>query len=229
MNAIQLISITLLSALAAHAQVIMPGRCPKPAVQENFDAARVNTKATYASHTALIISYIVQSMPSGTMNSPLVFPVPPLQYLGTWYDIQRLPHAFQKGECCTATYSLKSPGVVGVLNRELLADGSINSISGSATAKNPSEPAKLQVSFFENTPPAPYWVLSTDYDNYSLVYSCTDLGVLHVEFAWILSRKPTLPEETLEELHSTLSSIGVRVDKLLTTDQDAAFCSAMQQ
>lgn len=120
MNAIQLISITLLSALAAHAQVIMPGRCPKPAVQENFDAARVNTKATYASHTALIISYIVQSMPSGTMNSPLVFPVPPLQYLGTWYDIQRLPHAFQKGECCTATYSLKSPGVVGVLNRELL-------------------------------------------------------------------------------------------------------------
>ncbi|AWP03818.1 putative apolipoprotein D-like [Scophthalmus maximus] len=190
MNAIQLISITLLSALAAHAQVIMPGRCPKPAVQENFDAAR---------------------------------------YLGTWYDIQRLPHAFQKGECCTATYSLKSPGVVGVLNRELLADGSINSISGSATAKNPSEPAKLQVSFFENTPPAPYWVLSTDYDNYSLVYSCTDLGVLHVEFAWILSRKPTLPEETLEELHSTLSSIGVRVDKLLTTDQDAAFCSAMQQ
>lgn len=43
-----------------------------------------------------------------------------LQYLGTWYDIQRLPHSFQKGECSTATYSLKSPGVVGVLNRELL-------------------------------------------------------------------------------------------------------------
>ncbi|XP_070775480.1 apolipoprotein D-like [Enoplosus armatus] len=190
MNAIQVISLTLLSVLVANAQVIMPGRCPKPAVQENFDAAR---------------------------------------YLGKWYDIQRLPHAFQKGECSTATYSLKSPGVVGVLNRELLADGTINSISGSAMAKDPSEPAKLQVSFFENTPPAPYWVLSTDYDSYSLVYSCTDLGVLHVEFAWIMSRQPTLPEETIEELHSTLSSIGVRVDKLLTTDQDAAYCSAMNQ
>lgn len=43
MNAIQVISLTLLSVLAANAQVIMPGRCPKPAVQENFDAARVNT------------------------------------------------------------------------------------------------------------------------------------------------------------------------------------------
>ncbi|XP_031720916.1 apolipoprotein D-like [Anarrhichthys ocellatus] len=190
MNVIQVISLTLLSVLAANAQVIMPGRCPKPAVQENFDTAR---------------------------------------YLGKWYDVQRLPNTFQKGECCTATYSLKSPGVVGVFNSELLADGTVSSISGSATAKNPSEPAKLQVSFFENAPHAPYWVLSTDYDNYTLVYSCTDLGVLHVDFVWIMSRHPTLPEETLEELHSKLSSFGVRVDKLLTTNQDAAYCSAMNQ
>ncbi|KAM6990070.1 apolipoprotein D-like [Tautogolabrus adspersus] len=190
MNSLQVISLTLLSVLAANAQVISPGRCPKTAVQENFDAAR---------------------------------------YLGKWYDIQRLPHSFQKGECCTATYSLKSPGVVGVLNQELLADGTINSISGSAWAKDASEPAKLLVSFFEFSPPAPYWVLSTDYDNYSLVYSCTDLGVLHVEFAWIMSRQPTLSEETLEDLHSTLTSIGVKVDKLLTTNQDPALCSAMNQ
>ncbi|CAJ1072703.1 apolipoprotein D-like [Xyrichtys novacula] len=190
MNALQVISLALLSVLAANAQVISPGRCPRPAVQEKFDAAR---------------------------------------YLGKWYDIQRLPHSFQKGECCTATYSLQSPGVVGVLNKELLADGSISSISGTAYAKDASEPAKLLVSFFENSPPAPYWVLSTDYDSYSLVYSCTDLGVLHVEFAWIMSRTPTMPEETLADLHSTLSSIGVNVDKLLTTNQDPAVCSAMDQ
>ncbi|XP_056277517.1 apolipoprotein Da, duplicate 2 [Pseudoliparis swirei] len=180
MNAIQVISLTLLSALAVNAQVLMPGRCPKLAVQENFDTAR---------------------------------------YLGKWYDVQRLPHAFQKGECCTATYSLKSPGVVGVFNSELLLRCMINVMIL----------CLLQVSFFENAPHAPYWVLSTDYDTYSLVYSCTDLGVMHMDFAWILSREPTLPEETLEELHSTLSSIGVRVDKLLTTSQDAAYCSAMNQ
>lgn len=79
------------------------------------------------------------------------------------------------------------------------------------------------------SPAAPYWVLSTDYDNYTLIYSCTDLGLLHVEFAWIMSRQPTLPEETIEELHGTLTSIGVRVDKLLTTNQDVAYCSAMDQ
>lgn len=41
MNAFQVLSLTLLSVLAANAQVIKPGRCPKPAVQKNFDAARV--------------------------------------------------------------------------------------------------------------------------------------------------------------------------------------------
>lgn len=188
MNALQVFSLALLSVMAAQAQVIMPGRCPQPAVQNNFDAAR---------------------------------------YLGTWFEIQKLPHSFQKGECSTATYSLKSPGVVGVLNRELLADGTINTISGSAQAKDPSEPAKLLVSFFENSPPSPYWILSTDYDSYTLVYSCTDLGLIHVDFAWIMSRDPTLPQDTLKELQDTLESFGVRVDKLVSTIQDEEYCSAM--
>ncbi|XP_054641357.1 apolipoprotein D-like [Dunckerocampus dactyliophorus] len=190
MAAMQVISLMLLSVLAANAQVTMPGRCPKPAVQANFDIAR---------------------------------------YLGKWYGIQRLPHSFQRGQCSTATYSLRSPGVVGVLNRALLADGRITSITGSATAKDPSEPAKLQVSFYEDSPPAPYWVLASDYDNYALVYSCTDLELVHNDSVWIMSRRPTLAEETLEELHSTLTSIGVRVDKLLSTNQDVAYCKAMNQ
>lgn len=43
-----------------------------------------------------------------------------LQYLGKWYEIQKLPNLFQRGECGTATYGLRSPGVIDVLNQELL-------------------------------------------------------------------------------------------------------------
>lgn len=78
-----------------------------------------------------------------------------------------------------------------------------------------------------DSPPAPYWVLATDYDNYTLVYSCTNLLVAHAEFAWILSRRPTLAQESVEELRRALSSVGVDVDKLLSTNQDPAYCSAM--
>lgn len=44
MKAMQVISLTLLSVLAASAQVFKFGKCPKPAVQANFDATRVSTK-----------------------------------------------------------------------------------------------------------------------------------------------------------------------------------------
>ncbi|KAG7228986.1 hypothetical protein INR49_013219, partial [Caranx melampygus] len=151
-----------------------------------------------------------------------------MQYVGKWYEIQKLPTAFQKGECGTATYSLKAPGVVGVLNRELLDDGTINSIVGSAKARNPAEPAKLEVSFTDiPSPPGPYWVLSTDYDGHSLVYGCTDFGLFRMELTWILSREPTLSEEALEHVQGILSSIGVDVTKMVPTNQDLDYCAPM--
>ncbi|XP_024130268.1 apolipoprotein Da, duplicate 2 [Oryzias melastigma] len=151
------------------------------------------------------------------------------RYLGKWFEFSRLPTTFQEGQCSTAFYTLKAPGVIEVLNSELLDDGTVNSIVGTAKVKDPAEPAKLEVSFYEDTPPGPYWVLSTDYDGHSLVYGCTDYGLFHMELSWILSRERTLPKETVEELHAILSSIGVSVDKMLSTVQEEGYCHAMGQ
>lgn len=49
MDASQVTFLALLFVLTANAQVIKPGRCPVPAVQEKFDAAQVNIKPSYAS------------------------------------------------------------------------------------------------------------------------------------------------------------------------------------
>ncbi|KAM3604827.1 uncharacterized protein V6R79_016760 [Siganus canaliculatus] len=187
MKALQVISLTLLCVLAASAQVVKFGRCPKPDVQANFD---------------------------------------PTKYIGKWYEIMKLPTNFQKGECGTATYSLKAPGVLGVFNRELLDNGSINAIQGQAKVRDPAEPAKLEVSF-SGTPPGPYWVLSSDYEGHSLVYGCTDFGIFRMELSWILSREPTIPDETVEELHSILSSIGVDVNKMVPTNHNETYCAPM--
>ena len=47
MKAMQVISLTLLCALAASANVLRFGKCPKPDVQANFDISRVNTKLIF--------------------------------------------------------------------------------------------------------------------------------------------------------------------------------------
>lgn len=108
MKAAQVISLTLLSVLSAGAQLIKFGICPKPDVQANFDATRVNMK----------------SLPPFLWGKKAVHacgkPAFSLQYIGKWYEIEKLPTTFQKGQCGTATYTAKSPGVIGVLNRELL-------------------------------------------------------------------------------------------------------------
>lgn len=104
MKAVQVITLTLLSVLTVGAQLIKLGKCPKPDVQANFDATRVNIKSFPA--------FQVWRYEEDHAFS--------LQYLGKWYEIQKLPTTFQKGQCGTATYTPTSPGVIGVLNRELL-------------------------------------------------------------------------------------------------------------
>ncbi|XP_012670737.2 apolipoprotein Da, duplicate 2 [Clupea harengus] len=161
-------------------------------------------------------------------------PVPPVKenfdvssYMGRWYEIQKLPSIFQKGECGQATYTL-GDGVVHVLNAELLADGTVSQIEGSAKPVDPAQPAKLAVTFFPGSPPGPYWVLDTDYDNYALVYGCENYGGLfYADFAWILSRSPTLTEETIEQLHNIMTSNGISINKMTTTNQ--SICSSMPQ
>ncbi|KAJ8397581.1 hypothetical protein AAFF_G00438570 [Aldrovandia affinis] len=160
-------------------------------------------------------------------------PTPPVEqnfdlakYMGIWYEIQKLPAVFEFGKCNQATYTLLPEGVVKVVNAELLCDGIVNDIEGTARMKNASQPAILEVSFFEGAPSAPYWVLSTDYESYTLIYSCTNyLGFIYVDFAWIMSRFRTLPDETIAELRSTLTSNGISVKRMTVTDQTD--CAAM--
>uniref|UniRef100_A0A3B4A9I1 Apolipoprotein D n=1 Tax=Periophthalmus magnuspinnatus TaxID=409849 RepID=A0A3B4A9I1_9GOBI len=148
------------------------------------------------------------------------------KYLGTWYEIEKLPAIFERGKCVQAKYSLLSDGAVGVHNSELLPDGNINWIKGTAKVEDPAQPAILSVSFFKGLPDSPYMVLSTDYSSYSLVYSCSDyLGLFHIDFAWILSRTRQLNSATVSQLRDTLSTMGVDVNRLLVTDQTG--CEAM--
>merc|ERR1712087_667668 len=73
--------------------------------------------------------------------------------------------------------------------------------------------ASLVVGFGGKTPKPTdnpnYTVLDTDYETYSIVYSCGGfLGLASFDFLWILSREPTLDDAKLLEL------IGKVEDKL---------------
>ncbi|XP_028290948.1 apolipoprotein Db [Gouania willdenowi] len=153
-------------------------------------------------------------------------PVPKVQpgfslekYLGRWYEIEKLPASFERGKCIEANYSLRKDGTIRVLNSQFYKD-KVRIAEGTAVVSDPREPARLGVSFSYFTPYSPYWVLTTDYTQISVVYSCTDiLRLFHIDYAWILGRSRFLPHETVSYAKDLLIKEGIDLCKMKATDQ----------
>lgn len=84
------------------------------------------------------------------------------QYDGVWFEVYEdlFDETFQKGgRCVTAEYALLENGTVGVLNTEILPNGTESSITGSAYYKEGNEGGELTVDLVGTPAPAPYWVI----------------------------------------------------------------------
>ena len=82
---------------------------------------------------------------------------------------------------------------------------------------DPSVPSKLTIEFFGFVK-SPYWVIDTDY-TYTLIYSCSTFFGVSLEYAWILSRQPTLDDATVTKLKNKLASYKIDISKFEKTDQ----------
>ncbi len=139
------------------------------------------------------------------------------KYLGTWYEIARYNHSFERGLVrVTANYSMRDDGKIKVIN-----SGYKDSLNGKFSqavgkAKIPdsiNEPAKLKVSFFLFFY-GDYYVMELDKDyQWALIGSSSDT------YLWILSRKPQIEKKLYNELLDKLQKRGYDISKLIKVDQ----------
>jgi lipocalin len=94
-------------------------------------------------------------------------------------------------------------------------------VKGNATIPDLDEPNKLLVKFPNSFSAGKYDVWTTDYKNYAVVYSCTTIVpyVFKVEFIWILSRQPTLNDDTVRMLKNKLEAAEVSISDFEKTVQ----------
>ncbi len=139
------------------------------------------------------------------------------RYLGTWYEIARLDHRFERGLSeVTATYEAGAPGTVKVINRGFDTDkGEWDDIVGKAKFVDAEDVGRLKVSFF-----GPFYgayniiELGEDYD-YAMVSGPNR------SYLWILARSPDLPAETRDRLVSRAADLGFDTAGLIFVEHGA--------
>jgi len=154
-------------------------------------------------------------------NMKVVDHVDPDQYLGTWYEIARLDHSFERGlEKVTATYSKREDGGIKVINRGYNPkDLKWQEAEGKAYFVEPAHqdktyPGKLKVSFFGPFYGA-YNIIQLDKPGYNYVMLCGP----DKSYFWILARTPQLPYPIKQELISEAKTMGFATEKLIFNNQ----------
>ena len=138
------------------------------------------------------------------------------RFAGTWYEIARLDHGFEKGMShVTAEYSLEPDGDLKVINKGFDTKTGKWQVS-EAKAKFIESPdvGRLKVSFF-----GPF------YGSYNIIdlddkdYTYAMVTGPSTRFFWILSRQKTLDNAVMQRLVQKAISLGFKLERLVYVDQ----------
>ncbi|CAH1099412.1 unnamed protein product [Psylliodes chrysocephalus] len=141
-------------------------------------------------------------------------------YLGRWYEHAKYPTLQEEGGRCVLTdYSIKD-GAIRLRNEMIFLDlfpvhldGTLNFTSTNGEAKLMVTPDILKIRH------VPYWVLSTDYTSYSVMWYCREILGFTSGKPWILTRERNPPNSVLEIAYQVLKDNNISLEKLEKTDQ----------
>ena len=131
------------------------------------------------------------------------------QYLGTWHELARLDHSFERGlSQVTAHYSLREDGGIKVVNRGFNSEkNDWNEAIGKAYFIESSDIGRLKVSFF-----GPF------YGGYNIAKLNADYSMAliigpNLDYAWLLARQPNPSAKDCNEFMAEAKRIGISSDR----------------
>jgi apolipoprotein D and lipocalin family protein len=170
----------------------------------------------------LLVLLLLNSCMGVPENVEVVDGVNPEQYLGTWYEIARLDHSFERGlDNVTAHYEQNADGSIKVINRGYNREDKKweEAIGKAYFIEKPNADntylGKLKVSFFGPFYGA-YNIIALDKVYYNYVMICGP----DKDYLWILSRTPELTYPIKQQLVSQANALGFATDKLIYVNQN---------
>lgn len=137
------------------------------------------------------------------------------RYMGTWYELARIDHRFERGLSRTsAHYSLEEDGGVTVINRGYSEERNAwKESQGKARFLGEPDVAALKVSFF-----GPF------YGGYNIVslddgYQTALVIGSSLDYFWLLSRTKSIPDRKFRQLLRIAQELGVDMSRVRAVEQ----------
>ncbi len=177
-------------------------------------AAAFRSRAIVASAFMILLSGCV-GVPTG------VTPVQDFEldaYLGTWYEIARLDHRFERGlEQVSATYRRREGGGVDVLNRGYNASTKTwKQAQGRASFVSEPNIGHLKVSFF-----GPFYGSYIVFEQDPSSASHAFVSGPNRSYLWLLARERQVPRAIAKRFVELSASLGYDVEQLIWVKQDS--------
>ena len=169
-------------------------------------------KATYFIIMVLMVSFLtalcgcVSGKASRTLPAVENFDV--ARYMGTWYEIARLPQWFERNmDNVKAEYTMQPDGTVKIVNTGV-KNGDLKRAEGVARFKGWKKIGSLEVTFDGHF-----------YSDYRIIRLAPDYHYAVVtgkkkDSLWILSRTPQLPQAELDEILSFVIAKDYDISRL---------------
>lgn len=139
------------------------------------------------------------------------------KYLGTWYEIARLDHSFERGlVSVSAEYTLRNDGGVSVVNRGYdPLKKQWKKASGRAYFVNSINQGFLKVSFF-----GPFYGSYIIFDLDTRDYQYALVSGPDKSYLWILARSFQIDESIIKKLVNKAKSKGFQTSDLIFVDHE---------
>lgn len=143
------------------------------------------------------------------------------KYVGTWYEISKIPNSFQD-HCeknTTANYEINEDGDIIVTNSCIDYENEIDEAIGLVKVVDTKTNSKLEVSFVSilgwHIFWGDYWILELE-ENYNYVA----VGTPSRKYGWILSRSPKMTKTDLETCYKVFEKNGYDRNKFELAKQE---------
>nr|WP_219622719.1 lipocalin family protein [Shewanella sp. GutCb] len=171
----------------------------------------------FVSKSLLVLSVLLlsacTSLPKG-IEAVNDFELP--KYLGTWYEIARLDHSFERGlSRVTAEYEMKDDGGVKVTNRGFSeAKQSWKDAEGKAYFVDATDIGYLKVSFF-----GPFYGSYVVYELDKEGYQYAFITSYNRDYLWFLSRTPEVSDALKQQFTEQAKRLGFSIEQIIWVKQ----------